>query len=182
MNIKNLLVAERVADDQYIGKNVGKTKHQGIEIATDYLLQIASKLKITPFINYTFSNHSFVEFKDANANYSRNELTGVPKHFINSGLQVQFLDDFNWVVTHQYVDAIPLNDAYTILGTKISYKKKVTQQFAIGASFGINNLFDTNYAQSILINAQGFGNSEPRFYYPGNIRNYYSSLKMSYML
>lgn len=189
MNIKNLLVAARVAEDQYIGKNAGKTKHQGFEIASDYLLYASAKLKITPFVNYTFSHHNFVEFSDADANFSGNELTGVPKHRINSGIQAQFFDDFHWVLTHQYVAAIPLNDAnslysdpYTLFGTKISYQKKVTQQFTIGASFGINNLFDRNYAQSVLINAQGFGSAEPRFYYPGNNRNYYSSLNLRYML
>ena len=189
MNIKNLLVAQRVADDQYIGKNAGKTKHQGLEIAADYLFYIAPKIKISPFINYTYSNHSFIEFIDTDINYAGNDLTGVPKHRINSGLQVQFFDDFNWMLTHQYVDAIPLTDAnslysesYTLFGSKINYQKKLSQKIFIGASFGINNIFNVNYAQSVLINTQAFGGAEPRFYYPGNDRNYYSNLRLTYKL
>ena len=189
MNIKNLLVAQRVADDQYIGENAGKTKHQGLEIAADYLFYIAPKIKISPFINYTYSNHSFIEFIDTDINYAGNDLTGVPKHRINSGLQVQFFDDFNWMLTHQYVDAIPLTDAnslysesYTLFGSKINYQKKLSQKIFIGASFGINNIFNVNYAQSVLINTQAFGGAEPRFYYPGNDRNYYSNLRLTYKL
>ncbi|HBY69359.1 MAG TPA: hypothetical protein DEG69_17380 [Flavobacteriaceae bacterium] len=52
--------------------------------------------------------------------------------------------------------------------------------FYIRLSAGINNVANSKYASSILINASGFGGIEPRYYYPGLPRNYYSSLQIQY--
>ena len=49
-----------------------------------------------------------------------------------------------------------------------------------GVDFGINNIFDESYAQSVLINAVGFGGAEPRYFYPGNDRNFYGGLRLRY--
>ena len=47
---------------------------------------------------------------------------------------------------------------------------------------GINNFTDKKYASSILINASGFGNSEPRFYYPAMPRNWFGGGKLVFKL
>jgi iron complex outermembrane receptor protein len=46
---------------------------------------------------------------------------------------------------------------------------------------GINNVFDENYAASVLPNAVGFGNVPPRFFYPGNPRNYFMGINLEYI-
>ncbi|MRI01450.1 TonB-dependent receptor plug domain-containing protein [Kriegella sp. EG-1] len=189
MNITNLLVAERVNDDQYIGKNAGKTRHKGVELSLSYHLNLGAKVYITPFINYTYNNHKFIEFIDEGEDYSGNPLTGVPKNSVTSGLQTQFFNNFYWNTTYQYVGSIPLTDAnslssdsYGIVHTKIGFQKRMTSNFTLGIDFGVNNLFDKVYAQSVLINTQGFGGSEPRYFYPGNGINYYSGLRLGYRL
>ncbi len=189
MDVKNLLVAERVGEDQFIGKNAGKTRHQGLELAINYVIEISSKLHVAPFVNYTLNDHKFVEFIDGSNDFSGNPLTGVPKHHLVSGLQLSLFNDFYWNTTLQHVGAIPLTDAnslssdpYTILMTRVGYRKKLSDKFTIGLDFGINNLFDVVYAQSVLINTRGFGGREPRYFYPGNERNYYGSLRLGYRL
>ncbi|WP_047417099.1 TonB-dependent receptor domain-containing protein [Cellulophaga sp. Hel_I_12] len=189
MNVKNLLVAQRVGDDQFVGKNAGKTKHQGLEVAANYKLDISSNLSLSPFVNYTFNHHNFVDYIDGENDFSGNELTGVPKHRLSSGLQLSFLGDFYWNTVHQYVGAIPLTDAntlyseaFSIFNTKMGYQKKLSSNFSIHAQVGVNNLFNLRYAQSVLINTQAFGGAEPRYYYPGNDRNYYTSLQLRYTL
>ncbi len=189
MDIKNLLVAQRVGEDQYIGKNAGKTKHQGLELDMDYNWDINSKLRVTPFISYTFNDHSFVTFVDGDNDYSGNPLTGVPEHRLNSGLQALINNKMYWYTTHQYVGEIPLtdanglySDAYNVINTKLGYKKQLGKKLSMDLAFGINNIFDLNYAQSVLINTTGFGGAEPRYYYPGNGRNYYGSLRLGYSL
>tara|TARA_R110002051_G_scaffold325871_1_gene432743 strand:- start:38130 stop:40211 length:2082 start_codon:yes stop_codon:yes gene_type:complete len=189
MNIKNLLVAQRVGDDQFVGKNAGKTKHQGLEVAANYKLDISSSLSLSPFANYTFNHHKFVAYIDGENDFSGNELTGVPKHRITSGLQLNFLGNFYWNTVYQFVGAIPLTDAntlyseaFSIFNTKMGYQKKVSTNFSIHAQIGVNNLFNLRYAQSVLINTQAFGGAEPRYYYPGNNRNYYTSLQLRYTL
>jgi len=66
--------------------------------------------------------------------------------------------------------------------SRLGYKKQLTDRFTLGLDLGINNIFDTHYAQSVLINATGFGGNAPRYYYPGNSRNYYGSLQLKYLL
>ncbi|MGP1991999.1 TonB-dependent receptor family protein [Zobellia laminariae] len=185
MDIENLLVNQRIGEDQYIGKNAGSTKHQGIDLELSYTIALTPQLQLRPFINYTLSDFSFVEFIDGENDFSGNPLTGVPKNRLNSGLQMQMNNGFYWNTTHQYVDKISLtdantlySDAFNVLNTKIGYRKELSSRFTIGLNLGINNIFDTKYAQSVLINATGFGGSEPRYYYPGNGLNWYGGLKL----
>ncbi|MEJ1221265.1 TonB-dependent receptor family protein [Sediminicola sp. 1XM1-17] len=189
MDIKNLLVAQRVGEDQFIGKNAGRTKHQGLELETNYRIKINPDLAISPFISYTYNHHKFEDFVDGDNDYSGNPLTGVPKNKINAGLQLKHSSGFYWNTTLQHIDEIPLNDAstlfsnrFTLLNTKLGYSKEIARSFVIGIDFGINNIGDSQYAQSVLINAVGFGGAAPRYYYPGNARNYYGSLQLSYKL
>ena len=189
MDIKNLLVAQRVGDDQFIGKNAGETTHKGVELAGSYRIEINPSFTITPFVNYTFSDHSFVDFVDGENDFSGNPLTGVPKHRLNTGVQTQLFENFYWNSTHQFVGAIPLTDAnslssdsFHVFTTKIGYEKNLTDAFSVGLNFGINNVFNVQYAQSVLINTQAFGGAEPRYYYPGNNRNYYTGIRLKYTL
>ena len=73
------------------------------------------------------------------------------------------------------------SNPYTVFTTRLGYHKKLTPKFTLGADFGINNIFDEVYASSVLINAGSFG-GEPRYYYPGDARNYYGSLRLGYQL
>lgn len=187
MNINNLLVAERVGEDQFIGRNAGKTKHQGVELQVDYNVNITGRLKFSPFAGYTLNDHSFVTFIDDGNDYSGNPLTGVPRHRVHSGMRWDYARKLYWTSSYQYVSAIPLTDAntvssegYGILNTRLGYLHPLTNKFSIGLDIGANNLMNIRYAQSVLINAVGFGNTEPRFYYPGNNRNYYGGLQLNY--
>ncbi|MCK5441259.1 MAG: TonB-dependent receptor [Maribacter sp.] len=189
MDIKNLLVAQRVGDDEYIGKNAGRTKHQGVELDLNYRIKLAPKFQITPFVAYSFSNHKFIEFIDEDNDFSGNPLTGVPEHRLNSGLQMQMGNGLYWNITHQHVGRISLTDAntlsseaYNLIYTRLGYKKQLTQNFSIGLDFGVNNLTNTKYAQSVLINASSFGGRAPRYFYPGNDRNFYGGLRLNYSL
>ncbi len=189
MNINDLLVSQRIGEDQFVGKNAGSTRHQGIELDMNYTFDLSSKLQIIPFASYTLSDHIFVDFVDGDNDYSGNPLTGVPRNRINLGLRLNHTKNFYWNTTYQYVDGIPLTDAnslysepYNILNTRLGYNKEIVENLYISSDFGINNIFDVNYAQSVLINAVGFGGSEPRYYYPGNDRNFYISLGLRYQL
>lgn len=188
MDVRNLLVAERVAEDQFIGRNAGKTRHRGLEIMMDYTWTISSSFQISPFLSYTLNNHEFVEFVDEGEDFSGNPLTGVPKQRRTAGIQSRFLNGFYWNVSHRHVSEIPLTDAnslqsepFTVFTTRLGYRKNISEKFTVGVDFGVNNILDENYAESVLINAGSFG-GEPRYYYPGNPRNYYGSLRLGYKL
>lgn len=187
MDITDLLVAERIDEDLFIGRNAGKTKHQGIELDASFLGNINSSWSLMPRLSYSYSNHTFVDFVDGDNDFSGNDLAGVPRHRINSGLTLRNTNGFVFNLSHQFVDAIPLTDANTlfsesfnVFNLQLRYRTALWDKFNIGFNFGINNLFDTNYAQSVLINAIGFGGAEPRFFYPGNGINYFSGIQLQY--
>lgn len=189
MNIKNLLVGERINEDQFVGKNAGETRHRGLEIGLSYHWKISKNIQLTPFVNYTLTDHSFIAFIDEGNDFSGNPLTGVPKQRRTSGIQFRLFENFYWNTTHQHVDEIPLTNAadlysepFTVFNTRMGYQKKLSDHFTIGIDFGVNNLFDKVYAQSVLINTQGFGGREPRYFYPGDERNYYGSIRLGYKL
>ena len=187
MEIQDLLVAERVGEDQFIGRNAGKTRHKGLELSLQYNIPIQMGVRISPFLSYTLNNHTFREFVDGDSDYSGNELTGVPAHRIYSGVLVDSDLGWYWNTNYQYVDAIPLtdsnsiySDAYHLFNTQAGYRTRLMEQLSLGIELGVNNLFDTRYASSVLINATGFGGSEPRYFYPGNGRNYYAGILLLY--
>ncbi|WP_439649296.1 TonB-dependent receptor family protein [Lentiprolixibacter aurantiacus] len=189
MNIKNLLVAERVGDDQFIGRNAGRTRHQGLELDMNLLLNLSNSLDFIPFLSYSLSDHSFVEFLDAGEDFSGNPLTGVPKHRANFGLRIKNNEGFYWNNTFQYVDEIPLrddnsltSDSFTVYNTRMGIQKKLGSSFRVNLNAGVNNVFNVRYAQSVLINAASFGGNEPRYFYPGNDRNFYANISLNYTL
>lgn len=186
LDIKNLLVAQRVGDDQYVGRNAGRTVHKGLEISTDYKWEITENLRITPYVNASFNWHQFKEFISEDIDFSGKELTGVPNVTIASGMGINW-NKLAFFVHHSYRGEMPMNDAnsvysdaYHLLNLKLGYEGNIFKQLNYNLNFGINNVTDTHYASSILINATGVNNSEPRYYYPGNPRNYYGGVALKY--
>lgn len=187
MNIKNLLVGERIAEDRFVGRNAGKTRHRGLEIGVNYTWNLSKNIQLSPFINYTLNDHQFVEFIDEDVDFSGNALTGVPRITGTSGVQLRLFQGFYLNTTHQYLSAVPLTDEndlysnpFSVFTTRMGYLKNLSSRFTLGIDMGINNVFNTVYAQSVLINTQGFGGSEPRYFYPGDERNYYGSVRLGY--
>jgi len=187
MNITDLLVAERLDEDLFIGRNAGETRHQGIELDASYRASLSNTWSVIPRLSYSYSNHTFVDFIDEEVDFSGNDLAGVPRHRINSGLVLRNRNGFIFNIAHQFVDQIPLTDANTlfsdsfnVVNVQFRYRTTLWESFNIGFNAGVNNIFNTNYAQSVLVNAVGFGGAEPRFFYPGNEINYFAGVQLQY--
>lgn len=186
--IENLLVARRTANDQYVGINAGSSSHPGIEFLVNYKLFETSAFQITPYFSATLNNFKFKNFVDREADYSGNELTGVPEKQWSLGLDINTKKGFGLNVSYLTVGKIPMNDAntkysdaYSLLDIKTTYSFTILKVLKTELSAGINNALDEKYAASILPNAIGFGNAQPRYYYPGNPINYYGGFSVSYM-
>jgi iron complex outermembrane receptor protein len=187
LSIDDLVVAERVGDDQFIGRNAGKTNHRGVEMSLQYVNNIAPRLSLNTYINADFNAHKFIDFVDESANFSGNDLTGIPKKKMTTGVSIAHETGFNTGVSYRYIGSQPItdantlySDAYQLLFAKAGYKKEVFSGLVITISAGINNVLNTKYASSILINASAFGGNQPRYFYPGNPRNYFSSVGVNY--
>ena len=184
MDIKNLLVAQRTSFDTFTGVNAGRTTHPGLEATINFPLLRSQNLTITSSSNFSKYWYIFKDFNNRGTDYSQNKLTGVPTHTTFSKIKFD-LKNYLAQISFQNVGKIPMNDSnelftdsYSVIDLKLSRLYSL-KNLVINISTGVNNLFDKRYASGIVINARGFGGSDPRFYYPGLPRNYFISLSLS---
>lgn len=187
MDINNLLVAERVGEDQFLGRNAGRTRHQGIEASVSSYIPLGNGWQLLPSMNYTYNDHEFVEFRDGDDDFSGNPLTGVPDNRWSARLLLQYLANFEIQAGMDHVGAIPLRDeadlfseAYDLVQLRATYRLQINPALQLSLRAGVDNLLDEAYARSVLVNAVGFGGAAPRYYYPGNPRNYFTGFSLTY--
>ncbi|WP_019039307.1 TonB-dependent receptor [Psychroflexus tropicus] len=188
MDVQNLLVARRVAEDQFVGINAGSTSHPGIEFSVKSNLNIQSWLTMQPYFNGSFNFYEFDEFTDQGTSYDGNQLTGVPSEQFSFGVDSQVGTHFFFYFQTNAVSEIPVNDSnsvyaesYAFSNLKAEYRLSLFNAITARFNFGVNNLFNEKYSSSIVTNAVGFGGSEPRYFYPGEPRNYFGSVGLQYM-
>ncbi|MCB7481081.1 TonB-dependent receptor family protein [Christiangramia sediminis] len=186
IQIRNLLVARRVGQDQYVGVNAGKADHNGIEFTSAYQTRVSESLQLKLFLNSNFNFFEFDKFVDQGENYSGNTIPGVPEHMVSPGVEIG-LKEFTANVNFQAFGKMALNDdnsgytdPYELLNLKLNYNWDISQSLDLEFNFGINNILNEQYAASIVTNAVGFGGSAPRYYYPGNPRNYFGGLSFDF--
>ncbi len=184
MNINDLLVARRTAQDQFVGVNAGETSHRGWDVYFAY--SITDQLEV--FTSYTRAKYRFEEFQDQGEDFSGNQLTGAPPHKLSAGIDFFPAKGFYGNLNFLFVDAMPVNDANTtfseafrLVRLRLGYRKNFGKHIRLDTFLGINNLFDEDYAAMLQINAMSFNGGAPRYFYPGRPRNYYGGVKVGYL-
>lgn len=188
MEIKDLLVAKRIGDDQYEGVNAGKTFHEGIEISLNHNWPINRIFNLNSYIGTSIGNYEFKEFVDNGNDFSGNKLTGVPANTASAGFTLNTNSGFYFSADFQFTDKIPMNDSnanfsdsYSLLNLKSGYQFEILSNLTTHLDAGIINVMNEKYASMILTNATGVGNAQPRFYYPGLPINYYGIISLNYV-
>ena len=187
MLIKNLLVARRTGDDAFVGVNAGKTSHTGLEFDLRYFGTVSKKIHWNLYTNGTLASYRFDEFTDLGKDYSGNQLTGVPPVVLNGGLEIRTNKGWNSFLNYRHSGKLPLNDANSIYSEPYHvFNWSAGRNFQLmnlswKVNGGVNNLFDTSYASMFLTNAPSFGNTPPRYYYPGLPRNYFVAVQIAFI-
>ncbi len=188
MEIKDLLVAKRIGDDQYEGVNAGKTFHEGIEISLNHNWPINQIFNLNSYVGTSIGKYEFKEFVDNGNDFSGNKLTGVPANTASAGFNLNTNSGFYFSADFQFTDKIPMNDSnanfsdsYSLLNLKTGYEFEILSGLTTHLDAGINNVMNEKYASMILTNATGVGNAAPRFYYPGLPVNYYGIISLNYV-
>lgn len=191
MHIRDLLVAERIGEDQYIGANAGKTIHNGFEIsisAKPFPLDALVTLDI--FASYSYADYHFDTFVDNGIDYTGNPLTGVPPHTASVGANIESLLGIYGNINWQFSDKLSLRDdasvfsePYDVVNIKAGWRYlAVKRRWEFNVFCGLNNVLDEKYASMVQINAVAFGAAEPRYYYPGLPRNAYFGAGLKFKL
>lgn len=164
-------------------RNAGQTNQKGIEASLDYVLvrnQNAFFQEIK--LNHAFTGHyfSFGEYESGGNDFSGNQLTGVAPNTLVNILDIRTKPGFYLNFTHQYVDAIPLNDAntvfqesYNLIGGRAGWRTTLGSRWDVEAYGGVDNLLDEQYSLGNDLNA--FAN---RYFQPAPGINYYGGIKI----
>jgi iron complex outermembrane recepter protein len=134
IQIKDLLVAQRVAEDQYVGLNAGETSHNGIEMLMNYSANIGPGIRLRPFLNASINFFEYKEFIDRDMDFAGNKLPGIPAATVNVGLDAGYRN-FSLYTHMLAVGEIPLNDSnslftdpYEVLNIKGTYDLKLANR------------------------------------------------------
>lgn len=188
IRVSDLLVANRIAEDQYVGINAGKTNHNGIEMLVQYQLVLKNGFVVKPYFSAAINYFEFGEFTNDGTNFSGKRLPGIPKYTTNLGVDFRTKKGISLSANWRSVGEVPLDDAnsgfaeaYDLVNLKAGYTLLVAKNINLYFYGGVNNVLDEKYASSILTNAVGFGGNAPRYFYPGNPRNYYGGISLNYI-
>jgi iron complex outermembrane receptor protein len=188
MPVTNLLVATRLAEDQYEGRNAGASLHRGFEYSLHYRFPIRSKWIPVLFGSGTLTRFVFMDFVEGDLNFAGNFLPALPSSQHTLGASLLMGDYWRSTLTYQYFGKMFLNDgnsassdSYGLWDVNVIYKSKNIKKLPFELFGGVNNLLDVNYAASVLPNATSFGNSPPRYFYPGPPRQYYLGLRLTFL-
>ena len=185
--IKNLLVARRTGEDSYVGVNAGKSLHPGFE--TEIRWNVTDPLKFPSLMltgNATIANYHFSDFTDQEVDYSGNDLPGTSKTTVFALANFNPGKNFSFNLWYRYTGKMAVNDANTdysdafgITNLEAKYFGKINR-FKFELKTGIQNIFDIKYASMLAVNAPSVAGKPPRYYYPGNPRNYFVSVLIGF--
>jgi len=181
-DLKNAIVRRTDAAGAEYFVNAGGTNQKGVEaFAEAYVMNRAEGWlrQFRLWSSATFFHFRFTDYKVSNANYSGNELTGVPSKTILVGADFVFAKGLYWNTTFNYTSALPLNDAndiyasdYRLWQSRIGIKWKWHGHYSMDIFAGIDNAADELYSLGNDINAFG-----RRYFNPAADRNYYGGIR-----
>lgn len=180
MHITDLLVAERIGDDAWIGRNAGKAKHYGLEAELQAELYgryapegttLAPIHQVQLHLNAQAGRYIFTRFIDRGIDRSGKQIPGIPQASMNLMLQIKGYRGLYVYPSVLYSGRMALNDgntgftsSYALLHMRIGWRQAV-KKATLDLYLQANNLTNQHYASMILVNAPGTRNQ--RYYYPG---------------
>lgn len=177
-NVKDLLQQDQDPDGREFYRNLGQTRHRGVELLSRWMPSPDTEL----LLSYSFSNFEFDgdNFIDDTTSLEGNMLPGIPEHRL-SGWVSQRYGDVLLRLEGEFTDSYYVNndnsaqnDAYAVFNANISYVSwTLPGQSGVELTpfLNVNNLFDTRYNGSVIINAFG-----GRYYEPAPGRNWQAGL------
>lgn len=174
--LKNAIVRRENPTGQEYFVNAGETVQKGIEFTVETRKIPVNTTVLNSFKFYvsgSFFDFKFKNFQKNDADYSGNQLTGVPGTSVQGVVIFDMFKTLKADVAHFYTSAMPLNDANTefseasLIGNIGLTMPVPARDFDLQLSARVQNLYNMAYSLGYDINA--FGN---RYYNPAATRNY----------
>lgn len=181
-HLKNAIVRRLNDNNTEYFINAGGTKQLGLETTLSYWIvpmQQSGLVRGLQLRNaYTLSRFKFENYSDKGVDFSKNDLTGVPKNIVVSSADLQLPGRYYLFLQHNYTSSIPLNDAntdyakkYHLVQAKIGWKSKAIGRFPLEFFVSADNLLDQKYSLGNDLNAVG-----GRYFNAAAGRNFYGGM------
>jgi iron complex outermembrane recepter protein len=174
--------------------NGGKQDNKGLELLIKYKAYSSTDGFITavrPFINFTYSDFKYVDFRIQQLNaaketvtvdYSGNPVAGVAPKTFNAGVDFTTKVGLYGNANYNYRDAMPFTSdgvnktkAFSLVNAKLGIRRTIAEHLDIDAYVGANNITGTQYYFMV------FSNQLPDAYMPAPYKvNYFGGLNLSY--
>jgi iron complex outermembrane receptor protein len=132
-------------------------------------------------LSYTWSDFTFDEFIEDDADYSGKSLPGLPENFAYLGLTYSASAGLTGTLEVLYAGDLYANNdnstrvsQYTVSNFRVSYELH-RHNWTVRPFLSINNLFDELYNSNVRINAFG-----GRYYEPAPERNLYAGIVVNF--
>ncbi|RYD79121.1 MAG: TonB-dependent receptor [Sphingobacteriales bacterium] len=178
--------------------NGGTVNNKGIEALVKvnaYQSQNGVIKYIRPFVNFTYSNFKYEDFrfqsigKDVNkkdsliiTDFSGNAVAGVPPVTANIGVDFATKLGLYGNASLSYRDAMPftsdgknITESYSLVNAKIGFRRELSKHFDLDIFAGANNITSEKYYYMVFLNQL------PDAYIPApNEINYFGGVNLKY--
>ena len=176
--------------------NGGTQINNGLEAMVRYnLIQSETGFitALTPFVNGTYANFTYGDFKFQQLNASKDQIVevdytgkkvaGVPPLTLNAGVDLTTKMGVYANMTYSYRDSVYYTsdnanraNSYSLLNGKIGYRKVFANHFSVDAYFGANNITSQQYYVMLFVN------QTPDVYLPGPTKiNFFGGINFKYI-
>lgn len=175
--------------------NGGKQDNKGVELSLHYaaiLSETGFFTSVTPFVNFTYSDFKFENFKFqtgttvANTktyDFSGSPVAGVSKIVTSEGIDFATKPGLYGNIVHLYRDKMPITSpdtlntsSYNLLNGKLGFKRNISSQWNIDVSLGVNNITAVKYPIMVFVN------QIPDAYIAGPRKaNYFAAVKLDFI-
>lgn len=182
--------------------NAGTVNFTGAEVSLNYALIPKQKgflQLIRPFLSYTYNGSRNSDLKSDNnnntltKNYASMRVSGLAENILNTGIDIEVGNGFYLNLTQLFTDRMPITldntvfaDSYNLVNAKLGFRKEFgktgSSRFSVDIFGGNNNIFDTRYAQFVVINLVPFGGMAPRYFTPGPKSALYGGVSFRYTI
>ena len=184
--LNNAIVQRQNPDETTYYVNAGGTSQPGFELYfTDWIIRqndvnFIRGLQVNESI--ALDKFTFVNYSDATANYSGNQLTGVPEQVLVTSMQLKLPGQFYVFGQYNYTSRVPLNDGntvyaghYDLVQVKAGWQHIFNGKSRFGLYAGVDNLLNEKYSLGDDLNAIG-----SRYYNAAAPRNYYVGMNLTF--
>ena len=182
-SIRDAIIPFREVLGRSFFQNAGKTRSRGVEIGVSATLVPSVRI----FGSYTYASYHFQEYRLVDEatidTLDGNQLPGVPRHFLRTGIRVRPGAGLAIDVDHTMSSSLYADDLNTlevdgwgagVTNLRASVERSVGE-LVVAPFAGVNNLFNRAYIGSVTIN--GFGG---RVLEPSPRRNVYVGVEVGW--